>query len=464
MGNVSVTRDSLHKVKASLKNFQTSVETSTSHMKSHAEDVVASMRTSIKKQETVVTKLKVNVAQITSRAEQCQAQIICNNNRIDTLKGQMENTSSRMCNLENQIVRLRTQKQQLQSQNSSSGDGGNDNGTQIRNIENQIQNCERQRYQLREQIISLRDQESGLHAQNTKLRNDKIKLDDALSKAKSDLTRAGEKCDQMKHAGAAAESRIANFLGVAQQYKQTILTTNSAHTSGLEKCIAAIEEYESTNLTSSTGTAGRAFSSYEQRLNRTPRDIARWESGVRGEGLCTTTNAEANAVLAAYGLRGVVYQNAMPDFSPFAVYTVEIGNMQGGARARQNVNTEFGGIVGNYAQADRALAAQLGVSIQEVMDFRTSHDPPLTWHERNDTYTMDLIPTIINRCFGHYGGAAEANAIREAAYAAELSDMSPDDDDMDIPNAMDYSENQEAYEAGIEEIPTISHGPVDLRF
>ena len=42
--------------------------------------------------------------------------------------------------------------------------------------------------------------------------------------------------------------------------------------------------------------------------------------------------------------------------------------------------------------------------------------------------------------------------------------MSPDDDDMDIPNAMDYSENQEAYEAGIEEIPTISHGPVDLRF
>lgn len=126
MGNVSVTRDSLHKVKASLKNFQTSVETSTSHMKSHAEDVVASMRTSIKKQETVVTKLKVNVAQITSRAEQCQAQIICNNNRIDTLKGQIENTSSRMCNLENQIVRLRTQKQQLQSQNSSSGDGGND--------------------------------------------------------------------------------------------------------------------------------------------------------------------------------------------------------------------------------------------------------------------------------------------------------------------------------------------------
>lgn len=255
MGNVSVTRDSLHKVKASLKNFQTSVETSTSHMKSHAEDVVTSMRTSIKKQEVVVTKLKANVAQLTSSAEQCQAQIIRNNNRINTLKGQMENTSSRMCNLENQIVRLRTQKQQLQSQNSSSGDSGNDNGTQIRNIENQIQNCERQRYQLREQIISLQDQESSLHIQNAKLRDDKIKLDDALSKAKSDLTRAGEKCDQMKHAGATAESRIANFFGVAQQYKQTILTTNSAHTSGLEKCIAAIDEYEAVNLSNGNGNS-----------------------------------------------------------------------------------------------------------------------------------------------------------------------------------------------------------------
>ena len=96
MGNVSVTRDSLHKIKASLKDFQTSVETSTSHMKSHAEDVVTSMRASIKKQEVVVMKLKDKAEQITFSVEQCQAQIIGNNNRISKLKRQIENTSSRM--------------------------------------------------------------------------------------------------------------------------------------------------------------------------------------------------------------------------------------------------------------------------------------------------------------------------------------------------------------------------------
>ena len=280
MGNVSVTRDSLHKIKVSLKNFQTSVESSTSHMKSHAEDIVASMRTSIKKQEVVVTKLKANVAQLASSAEQCQAQIICNNNRINTLKGQMENTSSRMCNLENQIARLRTQKQQLQSLSSSSGGDGNDNSTQIRTIENQIQSCERQRHQLQEQIISLQDQESSLHTQNAKLRNDKVKLEDALAKAKSDLTRAGEKCNQMKHAGATAESRIAKFLDVAQQYKQTVLTTSSTHTAGIEKCIAAIEEYETVNLSNGNSSGGgsedssnglpRLMGNIQQVLNENP--------------------------------------------------------------------------------------------------------------------------------------------------------------------------------------------------
>ena len=247
MGNVSVTRDSLQKIKASLKDFQTSVETSTSHMKSHAEDVVTSMRTSVKKQEAVVRTLKDKATQLTSSVEQCQMQIIDNNNRINTLRGQIENASSRMCNLENQIAKLRTQKQQLQSQSSSS-DSSNDTSAQIQTIESQIQSCERQQHQLREQLTSLKNQESSLNTQNAKLRNDKARLDTALAKTKSDFAHAGEKCDQMKRAGVAAESCVARFLGVAQQYKQTVLTTGSTLTAGIEKCIAAIEEYERTNL------------------------------------------------------------------------------------------------------------------------------------------------------------------------------------------------------------------------
>lgn len=268
MGNVSVTRDSLHKIKASLKDFQTSVETSTSHMRSHAEDVVTSMRASIKKQEVVVMKLKDKAEQITFSVEQCQAQIIGNNNRISKLKRQIENTSSRMRDLENQIAKLRMQKQQLQSQNSSSGNGSNDTSAQIRTIESQIQSCEKQQYQMREQIASLRNQESSLNTQNDKLRSDKINLDAALAKTKSDFVHAGEKCNQMKHAGGAAESCIAKFLGIAQQYKQTVLTTNSAHTSGLEKCIAAIDEYETVNLSNGNSGGNRSDSSSNTGLPR----------------------------------------------------------------------------------------------------------------------------------------------------------------------------------------------------
>ena len=267
MGNVSVTRDSLQKIKASLKDFQTSVETLTSHMKSHAEDVVTSMRTSVKKQEAVVRTLKDKATQLTSSVEQCQMQIIDNNNRINTLRGQIENASSRMCNLENQIAKLRTQKQQLQSQSSSS-DSSNDTSAQIQTIESQIQSCERQQHQLREQLTSLKNQESSLNTQNAKLRNDKARLDTALAKTKSDFAHAGEKCDQMKRAGVAAESCVARFLGVAQQYKQTVLTTNSAHTSGLEKCIAAIDEYETVNLSNGNSGGNRSDSSSNTGLPR----------------------------------------------------------------------------------------------------------------------------------------------------------------------------------------------------
>ncbi len=258
MGNVSVTRDSLHKIKVSLINFQTSVETSTDHMKSHAEDVVASMRASIKKQEVVVMELKDKIGQLTSCIEQCQAQITGNNNQINTLKGQIESTFSRIREIENQIAKLRIQERQLQFQSSSDDDSGNDASAQIGAIESQIQSCEIQQCLLHEQIASLRDQVSSLSAQNDKLHNEKIKMDAALAKTKSDFAHACEKCEQMKHAGVAAESSITKFLTVARQYKQTVLTANSTHTSGLDKCIAAIDEYERLNFSSGNNGSRRS--------------------------------------------------------------------------------------------------------------------------------------------------------------------------------------------------------------
>lgn len=254
MSSVSVSRDALHKVKTAFRDFQTSVEASTDHMKAHAEDVIASTRASIKKQQAVVESLKNKVTSLSADIEQCQAQIISNNNQVNSLKGGIADASSRVSAFGNQIAQLNAQKQRLLSQNSSNGDSGNDNSAQNRTIENQIQSYERQRRQLSEQISSMRSQESSLNTQNAKLRDDKARLDTALATAKGELVKAGEKSERMKSAGTAVESSVSSFLGVAQQFRQTAVTTSSTGTSGIEKCLAAIDEYETVNLGAGAGS------------------------------------------------------------------------------------------------------------------------------------------------------------------------------------------------------------------
>lgn len=255
MSNVSVSRDALHSVKAAFRDFQTSVEASTDHMKSHAEDIITSTRTSIKKQQAIVESLKSKVTSLSADIEQCQAQIISNNNQLSSLKGSIANASSRNNGLDNQIAQLNAQKQRLLSQNSSNSDNGNDNSAQIHAIENQIQSCERQRRQLNEQIASMRSQESSLNAQNAKLRDDKTRLDSALATAKNEHSKAIQKSEKLKSAGTTVESSINSFLGIAQQFKQTAMTTSSTSQSGIEKCIAAIDEYEAVNLNGNSGAS-----------------------------------------------------------------------------------------------------------------------------------------------------------------------------------------------------------------
>ena len=248
MSNVSVSRDALHSVKTAFRDFQTSVETATDHMKSHAEEIITSTRASIKKQQAVAESLKNKVESLSADIEQCQAQIIGNNNQLSSLKSSIAKASSRSNGLDNQIAQLNAQKQRLLSQNSSNGDNSNDNSTQIRAIENQIQSCERQRRQLSEQIASMRGQESSLNTQNVKLRDDKTRLDSALATAKNELSKAIEKSEKLKNAGTTVESSINSFLVVAQQFKQTAMTTSGTSQSGIEKCITAIDEYEAVNL------------------------------------------------------------------------------------------------------------------------------------------------------------------------------------------------------------------------
>jgi NAD+--asparagine ADP-ribosyltransferase len=48
------------------------------------------------------------------------------------------------------------------------------------------------------------------------------------------------------------------------------------------------------------------------------------------------------------------------------------------------------------------------VTIKEVENYRKINK--LTWHELNDGKIMQLVPTEINKRFGHLGGVGEINA------------------------------------------------------
>lgn len=134
---------------------------------------------------------------------------------------------------------------------------------------------------------------------------------------------------------------------------------------------------------------------YKKRINQTPAEGRRgsW-TGERGESMYIPTDSKMKELLAQYGLEGVSYKDGVPDFSPFSYGTVDIFNMHGGMSGR-----DF-----NFASAYKELSTQTGISVNELMDING-----LTWHELNNMRTMQLIPTDINKYFGHTGGVGEIN-------------------------------------------------------
>ena len=111
-------------------------------------------------------------------------------------------------------------------------------------------------------------------------------------------------------------------------------------------------------------------------------------------------------ILAKHNVNGVDYKDGMPDFSPFTVGEVKI-NMT------SNRSGDKGSyITSNYNKADEELAIiwskeyNQTFTIKDVKNWRESNS--YTWHELNDTKTMQLIPTSINApIFKHLGGVKE---------------------------------------------------------
>lgn len=150
------------------------------------------------------------------------------------------------------------------------------------------------------------------------------------------------------------------------------------------------------------------YTQYQNRLKQTPVEGKKghW-SGDRGESdfiLDEPIKLSDGTVITK-----ITYQNAVPDFSPYALAEVKIPNM---------TDRRYGS-GGNFEQADTALA-ELWTKMKyqnriwtapEVEAFRASYPYKLTWHEMSNMESMQLVPFDVNNTFKHYGGVAEYNAM-----------------------------------------------------
>jgi len=102
-------------------------------------------------------------------------------------------------------------------------------------------------------------------------------------------------------------------------------------------------------------------------------------------------------ILDKHEIKGIEFKDNEPDFSHVSDGTVEIDNF-----------TEDR--IKNFTQADEKLAKQWTHETkdgkewtpQEVKNYRKENN--LTWHERSDMKTMDLVPQEIHGNIPHSGG------------------------------------------------------------
>lgn len=101
-------------------------------------------------------------------------------------------------------------------------------------------------------------------------------------------------------------------------------------------------------------------------------------------------------ILIKYDIDGIEFKDGDPDFSPVAQHEVKIENF---TEDRSK----------NFAQADKKLAEELGISPREVKELREKEG--YTWHECKDCKTMQLVPKEIHNNIPHAGGISEMKKI-----------------------------------------------------
>ncbi|MCD7835590.1 MAG: HNH endonuclease [Lachnospiraceae bacterium] len=146
-------------------------------------------------------------------------------------------------------------------------------------------------------------------------------------------------------------------------------------------------------------------------------------TGERGNSKCIPkdSNSKLAKTLNDCGVDGIEYKNGVADLSPTSKGEVQIEHMVGGegkmgTKARQWNFGQADNAMATELNADPSAAKSLGLSPKngnsftssDIKTYRKNND--LTWHELNDTKTMQLVPTEVNAKFTHLGGVGEINA------------------------------------------------------
>ena len=166
-------------------------------------------------------------------------------------------------------------------------------------------------------------------------------------------------------------------------------------------------------------TFGGGYNTYDVRLSRTLLSntiFGRYE-GDRGESKFipserTVSGIDVKSILNRYGIDGIIYRNAEPDFEVCAKAVVKIPAMTSN---RSDFADKNGGTkLGNFSQADIELSklwnknkneGRTNWTPRDILNYR--HVNKLTWHEKCDTETMVLVESEINLYFKHSGGCSE---------------------------------------------------------
>ncbi len=106
-------------------------------------------------------------------------------------------------------------------------------------------------------------------------------------------------------------------------------------------------------------------------------------------------------ILDKYDIDGIEFKDGEPDFTPVSEGTVEIEDF---SKDR----------AGNFTQADEALAEQWTQEVtdgkewspQDIRKYRKENN--LSWHERSDMKTLDLVPHEVHINIPHSGGISAA--------------------------------------------------------